>query len=224
MGYVTFRMHIPHCGTNESQGRAWKNKEVTSMHPTKALLLETAVSLIDEFGPQGFTVETLLETSKISKGSLYHHFHDFSDVIEQAQVARFSRFVDQDIALLVDLLRSSKSREDLQSKFAIIVQGAGMPGREVARADRAAILGMARHSKKFAKGLAVEQQRLTDVLTDIAREMQERGWISKDVDASVVATFVQAYSLGFVLNDNTINPISIEQWSAFISMMLSKIF
>lgn len=194
------------------------------MHPTKGLLLETAISLIDEFGPQGFTVENLLETSKISKGSLYHHFHDFSDVIEQAQVARFSRYVDQDIMLLVGLLKSATSREDLESKFAMIVQGAGLPGRDAARSDRAAILGMARHSKKFAEGLAIEQQRVTDVLTDIAREMQERGWINKELDAAVVATFVQAYSMGFVLNDNTTNPISIERWSAFISFMLGKIF
>jgi hypothetical protein len=43
------------------------------------------------------------------------------------------------------------------------------------------------------------------------------------LDAVVVATFVQAYSLGFVLNDITSNPISIDQWSAFISMMLAKI-
>lgn len=193
------------------------------MHPTKGLLLETAVSLIDEFGPQGFTVEALLEMSKISKGSLYHHFHDFSDVIEQAQVARFSRYVDQDVALLVGLLKSATSREDLETKFSIIVQGAGMPGRDAARSDRAAILGMARHSKKFAEGLAVEQQRVTDVLTDIAREMQERGWINKDIDAEVLAVFVQAYSMGFVLNDNTTNPVSIDRWSAFISMMLSKI-
>jgi AcrR family transcriptional regulator len=193
------------------------------MHPTKGLLLDTAVSLIDEFGPQGFTVETLLEMSKISKGSLYHHFHDFSDVIEQAQVARFSRYVDQDIMLLVGLLKSATSREDLETKFSMIVQGAGLPGRDAARSDRAAILGMARHSKKFAEGLAVEQQRVTDVLTDIAREMQERGWINKDLDAAVLATFVQAYSMGFVLNDNTTNPISIERWSAFISLMLSKV-
>ena len=193
------------------------------MHPTKGLLLDTAVSLIDEFGPQGFTVETLLEMSKISKGSLYHHFHDFSDVIEQAQVARFSRYVDQDIMLLVGLLKSATSREDLETKFSMIVQGAGLPGRDAARSDRAAILGMARHSKKFAEGLAVEQQRVTDGLTDIAREMQERGWINKDLDAAVLATFVQAYSMGFVLNDNTTNPISIERWSAFISLMLSKV-
>jgi AcrR family transcriptional regulator len=194
------------------------------MHPTKGLLQETAINLIDEFGPQGFTVETLLETSKISKGSLYHHYHDFSDVIEQAQVARFSRYVDEDIMLLVGLLKSATSREDLESKFAMIVQGAGLPGRDASRADRAAILGMARHSKKLADGLAVEQQRVTDVLADIAREMQERGWINKELDAAVVATFVQAYSMGFVLNDITASPISIERWSSFISFMLGKIF
>ena len=197
---------------------------VPTIHPTKGLLQETAINLIDEFGPQGFTVETLLETSKISKGSLYHHFHDFSDVIEQAQVARFSRYVDEDIMLLVGLLKSATSREDLESKFAMIVQGAGLPGRDASRADRAAILGMARHSKKLADGLAVEQQRVTDVLADIAREMQERGWINKELDAGVVATFVQAYSMGFVLNDITASPISIEQWSSFISFMLGKIF
>ena len=194
------------------------------MHPTKGLLQETAINLIDEFGPQGFTVETLLETSKISKGSLYHHYHDFSDVIEQAQVARFSRYVDEDIMLLVGLLKSATSREDLESKFAMIVQGAGLPGRDASRADRAAILGMARHSKKLADGLAVEQQRVTDVLADIAREMQERGWINRELDAAVVATFVQAYSMGFVLNDITASPISIERWSSFISFMLGKIF
>lgn len=193
------------------------------MHPTKGLLLETAISLIDEFGPQGFTVETLLEASKISKGSLYHHFHDFSDVIEQAQVARFSRYVDQDIAILVDLLRSATSREDLEKKFALIVQGAGMPGREAARADRAAIVGMARHSKNFADGLSVAQQRVTDVLADIAREMQERGWINKELDAGVLAIFVQAYSLGFILNDIAAEPVSIDRWSAFISTMLGKL-
>jgi hypothetical protein len=53
--------------------------------------------------------------------------------------------------------------------------------------------------------------------------MQERGWINRELDAVVVATFVQAYSLGFVLNDITSNPISIDQWSAFISAMLAKV-
>jgi AcrR family transcriptional regulator len=80
---------------------------VTSLHPTKTKLIETAVSLIDEFGPIGFTVDALLERSSISKGSLYHHFVDFSDVIEQAQVIRFSRYIDEDIKALFEMLSSA---------------------------------------------------------------------------------------------------------------------
>ena len=76
---------------------------VRATHPTKRHLIETATALIEEHGAQGFTVEQLLEMSHISKGSLYHHFHDFSDVIEQAQVARFSRYVDQDVVALVGI-------------------------------------------------------------------------------------------------------------------------
>ena len=201
---------------------AWLNGDVRNVHPTKQLLLETAVSLIDEFGPQGFTVDNLLDASKISKGSLYHHFEDFHDVIEQAQVSRFARFVDEDIQVLTALLTSAGSREELGQRFAQVVMSSAAPGRAEARADRASIVGLSRHSKKFADALAIEQQRLTDSLADVAREMQERGWINSDLDVVALATFVQAYSLGAVLNDVTEKPISVERWATFIGRVLSQ--
>jgi len=218
---VAFKMHVLILPP-QTDGAAWLNGDVRTVHPTKQLLLDTAISLIDEFGPQGFTVDNLLEASKISKGSLYHHFEDFHDVIEQAQVARFARFVDEDIQVLTSLLSSANSREDLGQRFAEVVLGSAAPGRSEARADRASIVGMARHSKKFADSLAIEQQRLTDSLADVAREMQERGWISADLDVVALATFVQAYSLGVVLNDVTEKPISVERWATFIGRVLSQ--
>ena len=218
---VTFKMHASILPL-ETGTHAWLNREVRTVHPTKQLLLDTAISLIDEFGPQGFTVENLLDASKISKGSLYHHFEDFHDVIEQAQVARFARFVDEDIVVLTVLLSTSTSREDLGQKFAEVVRTSSAPGRAEARADRASIVGLSRHSKKFADALAIEQQRLTDSLADVAREMQERGWIAKDLDVVALATFVQAYSLGVVLNDVTEKPISVDRWATFIGRVLSQ--
>ena len=198
------------------------NGDVSAVHPTKQLLITTAISLIDEFGPQGFTVENLLDASKISKGSLYHHFEDFHDVIEHAQVARFTRFVDEDITLLTGLLSSANSREDLGLRFGEVIMASVTRGRAEARADRASIVGLSRHSKKFADGLAIEQQRLTDSLADLAREMQERGWIKPEIDVYALATFVQAYSLGLVLNDVTARPISDQQWTAFVATILGN--
>lgn len=221
MGGVSFKMHVLILPL-QSGFLAWLNGDVRNVHPTKQLLLETAVSLIDEFGPQGFTVDNLLDASKISKGSLYHHFEDFHDVIEQAQVSRFARFVDEDIQVLTALLTSAGSREELGQRFAQVVMSSAAPGRAEARADRASIVGLSRHSKKFADALAIEQQRLTDSLADVAREMQERGWINSDLDVVALATFVQAYSLGAVLNDVTEKPISVERWATFIGRVLSQ--
>lgn len=197
---------------------------MAATHPTKTLLIETAVGLIDEFGPQGFTVDVLLETSKISKGSLYHHFENFDDVIEQAQVTRFARSVDVDINQLTMLLKAANSREDLYERLSDVVKNATLPERRTVRLNRSQIIGHANHSVKYARALAVEQQRLTDAFTDLIREFQERGWADSTIDPVAGATFLQAYTLGFVLNDITQNPISDEAWQKFILNMLRKAF
>lgn len=197
---------------------------MSKSHPTKELLIQTAVDLIDEFGPQGFTVDVLLDKSKISKGSLYHHFTDFGDVIENAQVARFARSVDEDAAQLIALLMSATSAEDMFSKAHLIVSSAANPTRAKVRLDRAAIIGAARHSEKFAQALSLEQERLTVAFADMVHELQNRGWISQNVDPRAAATFIQAYSLGYVLNDITANPISGDAWTKVVEGAIRTIF
>lgn len=186
------------------------------MHPTKVILLETAVELIDEFGPQGFTVDALLEKSNISKGSMYHHFEDFHDVIETAQVSRFSRYVRQDSEDLVRLFSQVRTREELIATFESVVRSTSGPDRAAARLDRATIIGLSKHSKNFAEALAKEQQILTDALADVAREMKERGLIRHEVDARGLAVFVQAYSFGRVLDDISASPLTEDEWAGFV--------
>lgn len=193
------------------------------MHPTKAILLETAVELIDEFGPQGFTVDVLLERSSISKGSMYHHFEDFHDVIETAQVARFSRFVRQDSEAMVRLFSRVRTREEMIDTFEGVVRATSGPERAAARLDRATIVGLSKHSKKFAEALAKEQQIQTDALTDVARELKERGLINSGVNPHILAVFVQAYSFGRVLDDVSEAPLTEEEWSKFIVNVLRSI-
>jgi len=42
------------------------------MHPTKALLVETVVELLENTKPADIQADKVLEISGISKGSLYH--------------------------------------------------------------------------------------------------------------------------------------------------------
>lgn len=194
---------------------------MANVHPTKTLLLETAVELIDEFGAHGFTVDALLEKSKISKGSLYHHFEDFGDVVGQAQIAQFARSVVEDINLLIGVLKSAASKEDLQLRIKTIVAGSSSPERKRGRMMRASIISSTSNSQKFRDALAVEQQGVTDSLADVLRELQERGWANKALDPQALSTFLQAYSLGLLLNDVALTPVENEAWVSTVTFMLS---
>jgi len=195
------------------------NRGVRDAHPTKVHLIEVAAVLIDEHGSQGFTVEQLLEKSNISKGSLYHHFEDFHDVIMQAQVQRFARYVEEDIAALANVLLASKSREDLFGRLDLISRATHDPARSMRRADRIEILAGARHSEKMKNALAPTQARLTGAIADIVREMKAKEFVSEDLDPGAVAVFIQAYSLGLIVNDVSNEPIDLEEWHAMISRM-----
>ena len=188
-------------------------------HPTKVHLTEAAATLIDEFGSQGFTVEQLLEKSNISKGSLYHHFEDFHDVIMQAQVLRFARYVEEDIAALTNVLLASTSREDMFGRLDQISRATHDPARSVRRADRIEILAGARHSEKMKNALGPTQARLTGAIADLVREMKAKEFVSENLDPGSVAVFIQAYSLGLIVNDVSNEPIDLEEWHAMISRM-----
>ena len=189
-------------------------------HPTKVALLNAAIELIDQHGVNGFTVENLLEKSAISKGSLYHHYADFNSVIEAAQIARFAKYVDDDINAIMSVLQDSSSREDILNRIESVAKLVHHESRKSQRSDRAAILGLASRSEEFAQRLGAEQQRLTDALTDIVREGQNRGFISQDTDSRAFATFIQAYSLGKVLDDIVPEPLTQDAWNTVVQKVI----
>ena len=189
------------------------------IHPTKVRLTEVAAALIDEHGSQGFTVEQLLETSNISKGSLYHHFEDFYDVIMQAQVLRFARYVEEDIEALTRVLLAASSREEMFVRLDLISRATHDSARSARRADRIEILAGARHSEKMKNALAPTQARLTVAIADLVREMKAKDFVSEDLDPTAVAVFIQAYSLGLIVNDVSNEQVDLENWHALISRM-----
>ena len=181
--------------------------------------MEATAVLIEEHGSQGFTVEQLLEKSNISKGSLYHHFEDFHDVIMQAQVVRFARYVEEDIEALTRVLLAASSREDMFDRLDQISRATHDAARSVRRADRIEILAGARHSEKMKNALGPTQAHLTSAIADLVREMKAKDFVNQDLDSTAVAVFIQAYSLGLIVNDVSNEQVDLENWHALISRM-----
>ena len=172
-----------------------------TIHPTKEKLIETMISLMDEHALASILVDDVLRESNISKGSLYHHFENFDDLVEAALIARFAAGVDSSIYLVSEAVNGAKSSEELLEKIVLVTSATQGRTRSKFRLERARVIGLSVNSPKLLESLEREQYRLTTAMADIVREGQEKGWVSKAFDAKTIAVFIQAYTLGRVIDD-----------------------
>lgn len=193
-----------------------------SVHPTKTLLIETAVKLLDTHLPHEIAVDEILEQSGISKGSLYHHFEDLAELLEAAQVERYAGWVDRSIELIVAIISKVKTKEELfegVKKMTVLTQSTDFKDY---RFERARTIGNSQGHERFQKLLAVEQERLTSGLTDVIREVMEKGFFDKQLNPQVIAIFIQSYTLGKIVDDLVTNPVGQLEWNEFIDHMVFK--
>lgn len=191
-------------------------------HPTKTALIETTRELLESNSRKDISSELILNKSGISKGSLYHHFEDFDELIEAAMLLKYSEWVDASIEAITAVLRSVHSADDVYERLVGITVHTQDPKRKPDRVYRAEVLGAAASSPRLARALAVEQQRLTDSLADLVRETQEKGYFYKDVDPKALAVFIQAYTFGKIVDDFSDSPMDPNAWNSLINKFLEK--
>lgn len=193
-----------------------------SSHPTRDRLIATMVELLDGSDPEHITADQVLTASGISKGSLYHHFEDFEDLLEAALIARFSVNVDATIDALTQILITVASKDELLAALRELNIYNQAQSRSNFRLERARAAGLTFSSPRFHDALGLEQQRLTDAFTDLFIEAQNKGWMSTNVDARAAAVFVQAYTVGRIVDDIAPEKVDQEAWMNLIMTVVEK--
>jgi AcrR family transcriptional regulator len=194
------------------------------IHPTKAQLIRTTVEILESKLPNEVAVDEILEKSGISKGSLYHHFEDLSELLEAAQVARYAAWVDRSIETLISLIASAKTREDLLVGLKKVTRLTQDPAYSKTRFARARAIVNAEHSPRFQRALAQEQERLTDALIDLIEEARNKGLYATDFDSRAGAVLVQAYTLGKMVDDFVDHKMDPEEWYKLIDLVVDRVF
>ena len=194
-----------------------------SLHPTKRALITTVLEQLKTLKPSEITSESVLDKSGISKGSLYHHFEDFDDLIETAQVIRYAAYVDQSIHLLTKVFQTAKNRDEMVTELKKITRFTQSPELMPQRMDRVTSISLANNNPRMLKKMNIEQDRLNEAISDVFREAAERGWINKEIDMHAGALFIQAYTLGIVINDVSGKKVEPEAWNELIDLFLEKI-
>jgi AcrR family transcriptional regulator len=181
-------------------------------HPTATLLLETAVELLDSVSIDELTIPLVLEQSGVSYGSLYHHYSDISNLVEQAVVHRFSRNLQASLEA-IRTLSDATDAADFRARTEALIQESIKPERRDNRLERIGILGAIPGRPRLVDLIANAQQTVTDQQAELIAEFQQRGWLRTDVDPEALSGFVQAMLIGRVVDDVTQRPVDPLLWN-----------
>ena len=180
--------------------------------------------MLESKKPSEILADELLESSGVSKGSMYHHFEDLQELVETAQIYRYSKWIDASIDFLTSYVAKARTQEELRNALQILTEQTQADERKGARAERAQALAACMYNPRMAKQMGAETQRLTDAIADVTEEVKNKGLFRADVNAKVLATFIQAYTLGKLVNDYNPAGVGESEWNDFIMNIVDRTF
>jgi AcrR family transcriptional regulator len=197
---------------------------ISQLHPTGIELVKAVNRLLDIKRADEISTEEVLKESGISKGSLYHHFVDLPDLIETTLIYRYSKWIDLSIKRMSGLLNSAKTPKQLKESLFEITYATQKDSLKDMRIERARIFAEAQNNERLSEKLVVETERMTSSIEDLVREVIDRELFKPGLNPRAIAIFIQAYTMGLLVNDFTQNKVSFENWSELINIIIAEVF
>ena len=204
------------------RGRPRRGSATGNEHPTRRNLLTATIQLFEVLSPEDITIDEVLQASNVSKGSLYHHFKDLADLLDQAMLARFSMGVDEHIVLIESVLQTASSQREVLEGFRTVTDISQQPSLRDQRTFRMNLLLRADREPELATKLALEQRRLTDALEVQIKRMQVLGWVRSDFNARAAAVLIQAYSIGRRVDQIVEDSVLQGDWNTLIYQVIEQ--
>lgn len=186
-------------------------------------LVETVRKLLKHYHPSEITTAMVLAEADVARGTLYLHFEDFSSLLEMVLLEAFSESVEENIDSLRDLVDSATTKKALIKSIEKLTKASQGPSRRDFRFSRLRLIAYAEKNHRFAKLLAEEQTRLNKKFEDVFVTLKKKGWLNKSLDLKSVVIFVQAYTLGQIIDDVAGEKMSSEGWNQLIDQIIETV-
>jgi AcrR family transcriptional regulator len=181
-------------------------------HPNAQRLLDVTIELLDTTPLEQISLATVLELSGVSNGSLYYHFDDFRDLVEQAAVERFTQGLNDSISAIAELLDCTDAA-DFRQRVEHIILVFHDQDRRPFRMARLDTLGALATHPRLAERIGRAQEAATHKQGEYYAEFQRRGWLRNDLDPMALSAFMTATFLGRIVDDITMNPVDPAEWN-----------
>ncbi|CAB5039107.1 unannotated protein [freshwater metagenome] len=186
--------------------------------------MAATVHLLDTTPAVNLQIEPVIKAAGASVSSLYHFFADFRELVETAQVVRFSRFVDVNVGLLTTIVNKSRTPQELRAGLSQVTRSSHTPEMRHLRMDRIEAINATAGNPRMTEALGAEQLRLTRALAELVGTLQTRGWMRPDLDPMAASVLIQAYTLGTVVNDVSPEQMDPEHYYVMIDLLVEHVF
>ena len=180
---------------------AKKQVETTPKVSTRQRLIDLALIELDTNGLSGFDLDDLLAKSKISKGSLYHHFGSKNGLIIAAEIHLLLESYDQGNQLFRLLTENARNIDEFASHLELMVRTATNTESDESRRRRVRAFALAQHNPTLAEKIRKSQIEGSNYLANTMQIAVDKGWLRPDINVRAFSYWQQAVFFGHKLLD-----------------------
>ena len=176
-------------------------------------LLEVTISELDRVGLAEIDIDSLLRKSKISKGSLYHHFGSKNGLLAAAEAQQFMKYLKREGETFRKLIEDCATKQKFVDLVAGVMKITRLESNLDFRKKRVRAIAMSFNDEILAQVLKNEQIEVTEYLAGSFQIAKDRGWVKPDTDLMALSYWIQGVFIGHIMLDITEQTEHEDAWS-----------
>ena len=198
--------------------------EDAPLHPTAQKLVDTVIEMLQTTSYNNIKSENVLSRSGITRGPLYHHFADFDDLIQTAQIQLYKNFVFDMISQLVKVIEATEDLESARKELHSFVETRSTRITYTMLRQRVGIIHNAASMPNLREKLNNTQETLTQEWMKAYQICLDKGWADPAMDPRFVAILMQSSFVGRVLDGMSNVQMDVNEWVKVLSRLFDCFF
>ncbi len=189
----------------------------------RAKILDLAIAAIDASGESAVRVNHICDEAGVTPPVLYYHFGNRDGLVIAAQIERYSRRTEADIAAIARAVARCESSDDLRQALRI-TWTRSLAERSESRWRRTNVLGSAYARPELEAAVADAQDKIIEGLVEILEPCRAKGWLRPEIDLASTIAWHHSLLIGRVHIEHGSRLGNADEWDRLTLQALQHAF
>jgi AcrR family transcriptional regulator len=191
--------------------------------PVATRLVRSAITMLESHRAELMPVAEILERADASYADLYAEFGGIDGLIDAAHLSQVSSRSRESIELVASALNGARTYEEVLHQINQLTAFVRDPAYKHNRVMRTLVIGSTLHRPELAEALAQAQHELTNRFAEILTNGERRGLYRCVTSPRAIASFIQAFTAGQILDEIDHAHTSDEDWMVMVDQTVRSL-